>query len=77
MLMCEQALRKEGIAADSLCGLAALHRSCEPNCDFHWEPDNAGALCVRALRDVAEGEARRGAVLALCGAANPPAACMC
>jgi hypothetical protein len=31
-------------------------RSCEPNCDFHHEPRNAGALCVRALRDVAAGE---------------------
>ena len=33
-----------------------LNHSCEPNCDFHWEPDNAGAMCVRALRDIAAGE---------------------
>jgi len=33
-----------------------LNHSCEPNCDFHWEPENAGAMCVRALRDLAAGE---------------------
>ena len=33
-----------------------LNHSCEPNCDFHWEPENAGAICVRALRNVAAGE---------------------
>ena len=30
--------------------------SCEPNCDFHWEPANAGAMCVRALRDICQGD---------------------
>ena len=33
-----------------------LNHSCEPNCDFLWEPENAGARCVRALRDIAAGE---------------------
>lgn len=33
-----------------------LNHSCEPNADFHFEPHNAGALCVRALRNVAQGE---------------------
>lgn len=34
----------------------ALNHSCAPNCDFHHEPGNAGAMVVRALQPIAPGE---------------------
>ena len=34
----------------------ALNHSCAPNCDFHHEPGNAGAMVVRALQPIARGE---------------------
>jgi SET domain len=34
----------------------ALNHSCEPNADVVWEPGNAGAMAVRALRPIAANE---------------------
>jgi len=42
---------------DLRCSTDALQTcSCAPNCDFCWEPANAGAMCVRTLRPVDAGE---------------------